>query len=62
LAESLGWKMLEKRVDHIGSQDSELEVQKTRTQQLEYFIPGGGIAQKFYKSRYDSNSIRGIVL
>jgi hypothetical protein len=42
------WKLLEKRIDHNRNVS---ENNPTDSQDLEYFIPGGGIAQKFFKAR-----------
>ncbi|CAF0773958.1 unnamed protein product [Brachionus calyciflorus] len=44
LEDKLNWKLLEKRIDHNGNLSLDKE------NDLDFFIPGGGIAQKFYKA------------
>lgn len=54
--ESLEWKTLEKRIDHNRNESFE-----KNDQSLDYFIPGGGVAQKFFKSCKE-NSVNAYVL
>lgn len=51
--EKLDWKLLEKRIDHNANLSAEND--------LEFFIPGGGIAQKFYKASKE-NELNSTVL
>jgi proteasome assembly chaperone 2 len=46
---TLDWKLLEKRIDHNNN------LNELKDDQLDSFIPGGGIAQKFHKMSKDEN-------
>ncbi|RNA31870.1 proteasome assembly chaperone 2 [Brachionus plicatilis] len=53
--QNLNWKILEKRIDHNGNLSTDQDPS------LDFFIPGGGISQKFYKSSIE-NSLNSTVL
>lgn len=56
LFESLNWKILEKRFDHNGN------ISNDQDSSLEFFIPGGGISQKYYKSSKEKNLNSSVLL
>lgn len=52
--ESLNWKLLEKRTDHNNNTNEK--------EQLASFIPGGGIAQKFYKMSQEKDLVSYVLI
>ena len=50
IKENLNWKQLEKRIDH----NNNMNEANQEKESLAHFIPGGGVAQKWWKLRLDT--------